>query len=198
MRVLPALALVVVLCLSPGLTQAREDSHEARSRAAHTSAIASHPDPVPTPQIPTDSETPARDQAGSLVTEAFTAAARSGADESRPRPTTRPRTINARAHGNNHQAPPPAPGVGRKVRVQAYAYHLRGFTARGTRTQLGTVAVDPRVIPMGSKLYIPGYGWGRAVDTGGAIQGRKIDVWLPTLSQCLQWGVRDVTITVVP
>lgn len=194
MRVLPALALVAVLWFSPALTQAREDSKEASGRSAHAPATAPHLDPAPTPQAPTSPP----DQAGKLITEAFTSAARSGAEEARPVPASRPRTVNARAHGNDHQAPPPAPGVGRQVRVQAYAYHLRGFTARGTRTQLGTVAVDPRVIPMGSKIYIPGYGWGRAVDTGGAIQGRKIDVWLPTLSQCLQWGVRDVTITVVP
>ena len=45
---------------------------------------------------------------------------------------------------------------------------------------------------------MPAHGWGRAVDTGGAIQGGKIDVWLPTMAQCLQWGIRDVTITVVP
>jgi len=200
MRVLPALALVAVLWFSPAHTQAGEDTKEVPGRTAHTPATAPHPDPAPTPQVPTASVDQARDQAGNLVTEAFTAAARSGADEARPvaAPVARPRTVNARAHGNNHQAPPPPPGVGRKVRVQAYAYHLRGFTARGTRTQLGTVAVDPRVIPMGSKIYIPGYGWGRAVDTGGAIQGRKIDVWLPTLSQCLQWGVRDITVTVVP
>lgn len=132
---------------------------------------------------------------GILVVEAFTEAARVGAKEAKP---VRPHTVNARGRDVEHQAPPPPPGVGKRITVKAYAYHLRGFTARGTRTKLGTVAVDPRVIPLGSKLYIPGYGWGRAVDTGGAIQGRKIDVWLPTMSQCMQWGIRDVTVIVVP
>lgn len=147
------------------------------------------PPPVPTEVVVVD-EGP-----GTLVVEAFTEAARAGVKEAQP---VRPRTINARGRDVEHTAPPPGPGVGKRITVKAYAYHLRGFTARGTRTKLGTVAVDPRVIPLGSKLYIPGYGWGRAVDTGGAIQGRKIDVWLPTMSQCMQWGIRDVTVIVVP
>lgn len=95
-------------------------------------------------------------------------------------------------------APPPEAGVGRRMRVSAYAYCLNGYTARGTRVMLGTVAVDPRVIPLGSLLYIPGYGWGKALDTGGAIQGHKIDLWFPTMGQCFQWGVRPVDIVVIP
>ncbi len=193
MRVLPALALVAVLWLSPAITRAGEGSASGESRPPNPTPAAPSQEASPPgkPEGPGDS----RAKAGALVAEAFTSAARAGAAQARP---VRPRTVNARARGSNHGDPPPGPGVGRRVQVTAYAYHLRGFTARGTRTQLGTVAVDPRMIPMGSRLYIPGYGWGRAVDTGGAIQGRKIDVWLPTLSQCLQWGVRDVTVTVVP
>lgn len=90
------------------------------------------------------------------------------------------------------------PTGGRSLTVQAYAYCLNGRTASGRYTAPGIVAVDPRVIPMGSKLYIPGYGWGVAADTGGAIAGNKIDVWFPTLGQCYQWGVRPVTIQVFP
>ena len=86
---------------------------------------------------------------------------------------------------------------GRKIKVTAYAYCLRGRTASGAPTGPGCVAVDTGLIPLGAKLYIPGYGWGKAMDTGGGIYGRKIDIWLPTERECLQWGVRDVTITVV-
>lgn len=101
-------------------------------------------------------------------------------------------------------APEPQPGGeapvagGRTLNVQAYAYALHGRTASGRYTEPGIVAVDPRVIPLGSKLYIPGYGWGVAADTGGAILGNKIDVWFPSTSQCYQWGVRNVTIQVFP
>lgn len=91
-----------------------------------------------------------------------------------------------------------APEGGRSISVMAYSYCLNGRTASGRYTAPGIVAVDTRVIPMGSKLYIPGYGWGVAADTGGAIQGAKIDVWFPSLGQCYQWGVRPVTIKVFP
>lgn len=96
----------------------------------------------------------------------------------------------------------PAPAVaqkpagGRTLTVHASAYCLRGRTASGSYTQPGTIAVDPRVIPMGTKLYIPGYGWGRAADTGGIILGNRIDLWFPSSAQCYSWGVREVTITV--
>ena len=92
----------------------------------------------------------------------------------------------------------PAPGTGRQITVSSTAYCLRGFTARGTGVDYGTVAVDPRVIPLGYKIYIPGYGWGRALDTGGAIRGNIIDLWFPSNGQCFGWGNRRVTITVFP
>lgn len=90
------------------------------------------------------------------------------------------------------------PTGGREISVMAYSYCLNGRTASGRYTAPGIVAVDTRVIPMGSKLYIPGYGWGVAADTGGAIVGNKIDVWYPSLAQCYQWGVRPVKIKVFP
>ena len=90
------------------------------------------------------------------------------------------------------------PSGGRALTVSAYSYCLTGRTASGRYTAPGIIAVDPRVIPLGSKMYVPGYGWGVAADTGGAIVGQKIDVWLPTLSQCYQWGVRRVDIKVFP
>jgi 3D (Asp-Asp-Asp) domain-containing protein len=108
-------------------------------------------------------------------------------------------TLNARnrnSHGRFDAAP--ASGAGRQISVSSTAYCLRGFTSRGTSVSYGTVAVDPRIIPMGSKVYIPGYGWGRALDVGGGVRGNTIDVWLPTVGQCMQWGRRSVTITVVP
>ncbi|MEW6278691.1 MAG: 3D domain-containing protein [Candidatus Eremiobacterota bacterium] len=134
------------------------------------------------------------DRAGAVLEQRYRAAAEAGVKEGLP-----VRTINARPQGGlDRLAPPPEPGTGIRMRVQAYAYCLNGYTARGTRVQLGTVAVDPGTIPLGSLLYIPGYGWGRALDTGGAIQGRKVDLWFPTLGQCLQWGVRPVEIVVFP
>ncbi|MCL6453590.1 MAG: 3D domain-containing protein [Alicyclobacillus sp.] len=68
-----------------------------------------------------------------------------------------------------------------------------GVTASGTRAQVGrTIAVDPSVIPMGSLVYIdlPGVGWRLAEDTGGAIQGRHIDLLLPSDNAALSFGVK--------
>jgi 3D (Asp-Asp-Asp) domain-containing protein len=59
----------------------------------------------------------------------------------------------------------------------------------------GVVAVDPSVIPLGTRLTIPGYGEGVAADTGGAIRGNRIDLWFPSLAKARAWGRRTVTIT---
>lgn len=116
--------------------------------------------------------------------------------EAQPSKQVQVRTLNARNQKPSRTSDAPAAGEGRKITVMASAYCLRGLTARGTGVEYGTIAVDPRVIPLGSKIYVPGYGWGRALDTGGAIRGNVIDIWLPTSGQCFSWGVRPVTITV--
>jgi 3D (Asp-Asp-Asp) domain-containing protein/peptidoglycan hydrolase CwlO-like protein len=93
------------------------------------------------------------------------------------------------------QTPPPSKG-GRKLTVSATCYILKGTTASGLPTGPGVVAVDPTVIPLGTKLYIPGYGKGVAADTGGGIKGNIIDLWYSTYAQCAKWGRRTVTITI--
>ena len=80
--------------------------------------------------------------------------------------------------------------------VVATAYALPGRTASGSPAGWGAVAVDPSVIPLGSRLSVPGYGPGVAADTGGAIQGARIDLWFPSVAQAHAWGSRVVTITV--
>jgi 3D (Asp-Asp-Asp) domain-containing protein len=89
-----------------------------------------------------------------------------------------------------------APPGGRKLVVSATCYILKGTTASGLPVGPGIVAVDPRVIPLGTKLFIPGYGKGVAADVGGGIKGAIIDLWYSTYAQCAKWGRRTVTITV--
>ena len=60
----------------------------------------------------------------------------------------------------------------------------------------GIAAVDPRVIPMGSRLYIEGYGSAIAADQGNAIKGNRIDLCFSTHQQALNWGIRKVRVTV--
>ena len=86
-------------------------------------------------------------------------------------------------------------GSGTSITVLATAYCLAGTTATGMPTGMGIIAVDPRVIPLGSRVHVSGYGDAIAADTGGAIIGNRIDVWLPC-GQAYEWGSRTVTVTI--
>jgi peptidoglycan DL-endopeptidase CwlO len=92
-------------------------------------------------------------------------------------------------------APPPPPPSGSKVTVSSTGYCLKGTTATGIPVGWGVVAVDPAFIPLGTRMFVPGYGEGVAADTGSAVRGAMIDLWFPTCAQALAWGQRTVTIT---
>lgn len=59
------------------------------------------------------------------------------------------------------------------------------------------IAVDPNVIPLGTSVYVEGYGEAIAGDTGGAIKGNKIDIHVPTKDEAYRWGVRTVQVTIL-
>jgi len=91
----------------------------------------------------------------------------------------------------------PEPPEPETITFEATAYTWTGYrTATGVCPSRGTVAVDPRVIPLGTELYIEGYGPAVAADTGGAIQGQKLDLYMDTEHECLQWGRRKVQIQI--
>jgi 3D (Asp-Asp-Asp) domain-containing protein len=69
-----------------------------------------------------------------------------------------------------------------------------GMTAIGRRAGRGIVAVDPRVIPLGTRLYIPGYGPAIAGDTGGSIVGHRIDLGFDSVRDAMLFGRRDITV----
>lgn len=79
----------------------------------------------------------------------------------------------------------------------ATAYCLRGRTVTGDYVKKGTIGVDPQYIPLGSKLYVAGYGFGIANDVGGAIKGKIIDIWLPSYDECIDWGRQTVTVYIL-
>jgi uncharacterized protein YabE (DUF348 family) len=82
--------------------------------------------------------------------------------------------------------------------VQASAYTYSGYrTASGKEPAVGLVAVDPSVIPMGTRMYVEGYGFAQAADTGGNIKGTKIDLFMETREQCMQWGTRTVKVYIL-
>ena len=86
----------------------------------------------------------------------------------------------------------------REMYMTATAYSYTGRnTASGVPPYVGSVAVDPRVIPIGTRMYIEGYGYARAIDTGGDIKGNRIDVFLETEHQCRKWGVHKVKVYIL-
>lgn len=81
--------------------------------------------------------------------------------------------------------------------MKATAYSGGGLCANGKACKVGRVAVDPDVIPLGTWLYVKGYGFCQACDTGGAIQGNRIDLYYNTESKCNAYGVRYTKVYVL-
>jgi 3D (Asp-Asp-Asp) domain-containing protein len=102
---------------------------------------------------------------------------------------------DAAAGSGSDQSSAAASSGGRRLRVSATGYSLPGHTATGMPVGWGVVAVDPNVIPLGTRMTIPGYGEAVAADVGSAVRGATIDLWFPTLAQALAWGRRTVTVT---
>ncbi|OCA80664.1 hypothetical protein A8F94_23285 [Bacillus sp. FJAT-27225] len=98
------------------------------------------------------------------------------------------------------------PSGGKEFYVSSTAYTAgcngcSGITATGlnlrSNPNLKVIAVDPRIIPLGSKVYVEGYGYAIAADKGSAIKGHKIDVFFPNLSDAYRWGKKKVKIKVL-
>ncbi len=93
-----------------------------------------------------------------------------------------------------------------KLSVTCTAYSCEGYTgitATGTVARVGAVAVDPRYIPLGTKMYIVSndgqyvYGYCVAEDTGGSIKGYKIDLYFDTVDECWDFGIRNCTAYII-
>lgn len=99
------------------------------------------------------------------------------------------------------------PQSSRSLTVEASGYTANcaegctGITATGINLNANrnakVIAVDPRVIPLGTKVYVEGYGYAVAGDTGGAIKGNKIDLHFATHNQAINWGRRTVTVKIL-
>ena len=86
----------------------------------------------------------------------------------------------------------------RALTMTATAYAYTGHrTKTGTWPQRGTVAVDPRVIKLGTRLWVEGYGVAIAADTGGLIKGNRVDVYLESEVAAREWGMRPVTVRIL-
>lgn len=90
----------------------------------------------------------------------------------------------------------------RVLTMQASAYSAQdpgngNYTATGSRLKKGLVSVDPKLIPLGTRLYIEGYGYAVADDVGGAIKGHRIDLAYDSRSEALQFGRQTVKVYVL-
>ena len=113
-----------------------------------------------------------------------------------------PQTATSQEVQTTTTAPAATEGYTLTVEATAYSYAepgLSNYTADGTNlvNDPMVIAVDPRVIPLGTMVEIPGYGVFRAADTGGAIVGNKIDVHFPTVAQTYNFGRRTITIRIL-
>jgi 3D (Asp-Asp-Asp) domain-containing protein len=106
----------------------------------------------------------------------------------------RSQTITAEQDSTPVSAPAVPPTAG-TLTVVTTGYSLPGHTSTGMPVGWGVVAVDPSVIPLGTRMTIPGYGEGVAADVGSAVRGATIDLWFPTVGQALAWGRRTLTVT---
>ena len=86
------------------------------------------------------------------------------------------------------------------MNASAYSAYDPGnsqYTSRGSFLRKGLVAVDPSFIPLGTRLYIPGYGYAIADDVGGSIKGNRIDLAFDSHREALEFGRRDVVVYIV-
>lgn len=91
----------------------------------------------------------------------------------------------------------------KKLYVEETAYWANpawstGYTYTGVKAAIGSIAVDPTVIPLGTRIYVPGYGYGVADDIGGAIKHYHIDLFFPTRAEVDAWGTRFGWIYILP
>ena len=83
---------------------------------------------------------------------------------------------------------------------RATAYCLRGRTASGGGVRRGIVAADPRVLPLGTRIYISAGGYSgnyTVTDTGGVIKGNILDIWVPSCSEAIRFGRRSISVSVL-
>jgi 3D (Asp-Asp-Asp) domain-containing protein len=88
--------------------------------------------------------------------------------------------------------------TGKTSKHPEYGITYSGVKVRRDKNTVSTIAADPKVIPLGSILYIPGYGYGIVADTGSAIKGRKIDLYFATTKQVYkEWGKKSVVVQLI-
>lgn len=87
--------------------------------------------------------------------------------------------------------------TGKRPGDSGFGITASGTVAKRSSGNYSSIAVDPRVIPLGTKLYVEGYGYAIAEDTGGAIKGNRVDLFFNSGSEAVNWGVKWVDVYVI-
>lgn len=125
-------------------------------------------------------------------------------EQSKPAEQTKPVEQSEPADSNNESQDQAESG--KEITVSATAYTAdcqgcSGTTATGVDLKANpdakVIAVDPSVIPLGSKVYVEGYGYATAADTGGAIKGNRVDIFVPNEQDAVNWGVKNVKVQIL-
>ncbi|GAA1373303.1 3D domain-containing protein [Peribacillus frigoritolerans] len=126
------------------------------------------------------------------------------AEQSKPAEQTKPVEQSEPADSNNESQDQAESG--KEITVSATAYTAdcqgcSGTTATGVDLKANpdakVIAVDPSVIPLGSKVYVEGYGYATAADTGSAIKGNRVDIFVPNEQDAVNWGVKNVKVQIL-
>lgn len=126
------------------------------------------------------------------------------AEQSKPAEQTKPVEQSEPADTNNESQDQAESG--KEITVSATAYTAdcqgcSGTTATGVDLKANpdakVIAVDPSVIPLGSKVYVEGYGYATAADTGSAIKGNRVDIFVPNEQDAVNWGVKNVKVQIL-
>lgn len=125
------------------------------------------------------------------------------AGQDNPQPAENPAPTEA---AEQPETPVAAEPAGKEIIVEATAYTAEcegcsGITKTGVDLNANpdakVIAVDPAVIPLGSKVHVEGYGYATAEDIGGGINGNEIDVYVKNQNDALQWGRKQVKVTII-
>jgi N-acetylmuramoyl-L-alanine amidase len=120
--------------------------------------------------------------------------------------TSESKPVNKPVKADNTVKAESTNSAAKEITVTATAYTANcegcsGVTATGINLKGNpdkkVISVDPNVIPLGSKVYVEGYGTAIAGDTGGAIKGKKIDVFVPSQAKALEWGRKQVSVKIL-
>jgi 3D (Asp-Asp-Asp) domain-containing protein/LysM repeat protein len=126
------------------------------------------------------------------------------AEQSEPAEQTKPVEQSEPADSNNESQDQAESGKEISVSATAYTADCQGCsgtTATGVDLKANpdakVIAVDPSVIPLGSKVYVEGYGYATAADTGSAIKGNRVDIFVPNEQDAVNWGVKNIKVKIL-